>query len=419
MVQGATGGRPLHLKSGQRATAGRRVVRVLRWAGSFGATTFLRVRVRTATVLCAAVTERACATVRAVTRLAWAVRGMGFAPDLATALAAGFGAALRAVGLAAMRVVVLAAGRADGFAATLRADGFAAALRADGFAATLRVDDVPATLRVDGFAATLRVDGFATTLRVDGFATTLRAGDVPATLRADGFATTLRAAVPAALRADGFATTLRAAVPATLRADGLATTLRAAVPAALRVDGLATALRVGDVPATLRADGFATTLRAAVPAALRVDGLATALRVDDVPTALRVDDAADRADGFATARVVLRPAGRATVRLVDLTADWVNNVAAALVACLAGRGALAGRVADRDAALVDCLAVRVAGLATEALLAAGFAVMAPVFRLLRAVGAVRFVVAVAVFTGFVLAVVGRSGVASVGERRVA
>jgi hypothetical protein len=341
MVQGATGGRPLHLKSGQRATAGRRVVRVLRWAGSFGATTFLRVRVRTATVLCAAVTERACATVRAVTRLAWAVRGMGFAPDLATALAAGFGAALRAVGLAAMRVVVLAAGRADGFAATLRADGFAAALRADGFAATLRVDDVPATLRVDGFAATLRVDGFATTLRV------------------------------------------------------------------------------GDVPATLRADGFATTLRAAVPAALRVDGLATALRVDDVPTALRVDDAADRADGFATARVVLRPAGRATVRLVDLTADWVNNVAAALVACLAGRGALAGRVADRDAALVDCLAVRVAGLATEALLAAGFAVMAPVFRLLRAVGAVRFVVAVAVFTGFVLAVVGRSGVASVGERRVA
>jgi hypothetical protein len=392
MVQGATGGRPLHLKSGQRATAGRRVVRVLRWAGSFGATTFLRVRVRTATVLCAAVTERACATVRAVTRLAWAVRGMGFAPDLATALAAGFGAALRAVGLAAMRVVVLAAGRADGFAATLRADGFAAALRADGFAATLRVD---------GFAATLRADGFA------------------ATLRADGFATTLRAAVPAALRADGFATTLRAAVPATLRADGLATTLRAAVPAALRVDGLATALRVGDVPATLRADGFATTLRAAVPAALRVDGLATALRVDDVPTALRVDDAADRADGFATARVVLRPAGRATVRLVDLTADWVNNVAAALVACLAGRGALAGRVADRDAALVDCLAVRVAGLATEALLAAGFAVMAPVFRLLRAVGAVRFVVAVAVFTGFVLAVVGRSGVASVGERRVA
>jgi hypothetical protein len=385
MVQGATGGRPLHLKSGQRATAGRRVVRVLRWAGSFGATTFLRVRVRTATVLCAAVTERACATVRAVTRLAWAVRGMGFAPDLATALAAGFGAALRAVGLAAMRVVVLAAGRADGFAATLRADGFAAALRADGFAATLRVDDVPATLRVDGFAATLRVDGFAATLRVDGFATTLRVGDVPATLRADGFATTLRAAVPAALRADG----------------------------------LATALRVGDVPATLRADGFATTLRAAVPAALRVDGLATALRVDDVPTALRVDDAADRADGFATARVVLRPAGRATVRLVDLTADWVNNVAAALVACLAGRGALAGRVADRDAALVDCLAVRVAGLATEALLAAGFAVMAPVFRLLRAVGAVRFVVAVAVFTGFVLAVVGRSGVASVGERRVA
>jgi hypothetical protein len=89
----------------------------------------------------------------------------------------------------------------------------------------------------------------------------------------------------------------------------------------------------------------------------------------------------------------------ALVATVDL-AVRVDGFAATLVAGLAVRVAGFG-----VATLVAGLAVRVAGLATGDFFAAGFAVEVTAFRVLRAAGAVRFAVVVAVFTVFVLAVV--------------